>query len=105
MNLPILAGALSTALFAMSYLPMLLKAARTKDLASYSMSNIVMSNVANFVHSAYVFSLPVGPIWFLHSFYVFASALMLIWLLRFRHDADDADSSVHRAVQSVSLTP
>ncbi|MGO4103153.1 hypothetical protein AB4Y63_04315 [Leifsonia sp. YAF41] len=84
MNLPILAGALSTILFALSYLPMLHKAARTKDLSSYSLSNITITNVGNVVYSLYVFSLPVGPIWVLHSFYLVASALMLLWFLRFR---------------------
>lgn len=83
MNLPILAGTVSTVLFALSMLPMLIKAARTKDLASYSLGNLFMSNVANMIHSVYVFSLPAGPIWLLHSTYVVASALMLVWCLRY----------------------
>lgn len=78
-----LAGALSTVLFAAGMLPMLLKAARTKDLASYSLGNLVLSNVANAVHSVYVFSLPAGPIWVLHLAYVLAAALMLAWGLRY----------------------
>ncbi|HEY9499427.1 MAG TPA: hypothetical protein VIQ78_10430 [Terrimesophilobacter sp.] len=86
MNVPILAGTISTALFAVSMLPMLRKAARTRDLASYSLSYLAMTNLANVVHSLYVFSLPVGPIWLLHTFYVVAAALMLIWFLRYRHD-------------------
>lgn len=85
MNIPILAGAISTVLFAVSMLPMLRKAARTRDLASYSLSYLAMTNLANVVHSLYVFSLPVGPIWVLHAFYVVASALMLIWFLRYRN--------------------
>ncbi|MEX1078346.1 MAG: hypothetical protein WED09_04490 [Homoserinimonas sp.] len=84
MNLAILAGSTSTILFAVSYLPMLLKAARTKDLASYSLGNIAMGNLANVVHSVYVFSLPIGPIWFLHTFYLVTSLLMLVWFIRFR---------------------
>jgi len=64
---------------------MLIKAARTRDLASYSLGNLLLSNVANVVHSVYVFSLPAGPIWLLHSSYVIASALMLVWCLRYRH--------------------
>lgn len=84
MNLAILAGTTSTVLFALSYLPMLRKAARTRDLASYSLGNIATSNLANLVHSVYVFSLPIGPIWFLHLFYLVASALMLVWFIRFR---------------------
>ncbi|MBT2537161.1 hypothetical protein [Arthrobacter sp. ISL-69] len=85
MNLPVLAGTFSTVLFALGMLPMLLKAARTKDLASYSLSNLVLSNVANAVHSVYVFHLPAGPIWLLHAVYVVASALMLVWWLRYRN--------------------
>jgi hypothetical protein len=84
MDLAVFAGVLSTGLFAMSYLPMLVKAARTRDLSSYSLGNLAITNLGNAVHSLYVFSLPVGPIWFLHSFYLVASALMLIWFVRFR---------------------
>jgi uncharacterized protein with PQ loop repeat len=84
MDLDVLAGILSTGLFAMSYLPMLVKAARTRDLSSYSLGNIAITNVGNAVYSVYVFSLPFGPIWFLHTFYLVASALMLLWFLRYR---------------------
>lgn len=84
MNIPLLAGTVSTVLFAASMLPMLLKAVRTKDLGSYSVGNIALTNIANAVHSFYVFDLPAGPVWLLHSFYVVASALMLIWCLRYR---------------------
>ena len=76
---PVLAGMASTALFVGSYLPMLVKAFRTRDLASYSLGNLVLANVGNAVHSVYVFSLPVGPIWFLHAFYVLGTLLMLVW--------------------------
>ena len=62
---------------------MLGKAARTKDLTSYSSSNLVLANVGNAVYSVYVFHLPPGPIWLLHSFYVVSSALMLLWSLRY----------------------
>jgi hypothetical protein len=60
------------------------KAHRTRDLASYSLGNLLLANVGNAVHSVYVFSLPVGPIWALHSFYLTTSGLMLIWWLRYR---------------------
>lgn len=86
-TLPVLAGMISTSLFAVSMLPMLLKAFRTKDLSSYSLGNIATSNVANLIHSVYVFSLPFGPIWLLHSFYLVATALMLVGYLRFRRPA------------------
>ena len=80
-SLPVLAGSVSTLLFVASTLPMLVKAARTRELGSYSVGNLALANVANVVHSVYVFSLPVGPIWALHSFYLVTSLAMLImWL-------------------------
>jgi uncharacterized protein with PQ loop repeat len=82
-SVAILAGTVSTVLFALSTLPMLIKAARTKDLASYSRGNMVLANVGNAVHSIYVFQLPAGPIWVLHGFYLVSSALMLFWHLRY----------------------
>ena len=83
MSLPVVAGTISTAIFAVSTLPMLLKAAHTKDLSSYSLGNIVLSNLGNVIHSVYVFHLPVGPAWVLHSFYLVTTALMLFWYLRY----------------------
>ena len=88
----------STGLFAVSYLPMLLKALHTRDLDSYSLGYLALSNVANAVHSVYVVSLPPGPIWLLHFFYVVASAVLLIWYLRFRsvHNHPTAPASPRR---------
>ncbi len=83
MNLPVMAGTISTILFVLSYLPMLRKAFRTKDLRSYSFNNILLANGGNIVHSLYVFNLPPGPIWLLHSFYLVTTGLMLAWYLRY----------------------
>ena len=82
-GLPVLAGTVSTLIFASSVLPMLVKAVRTRDLSSYSLGNIVLSNVGNVIHSVYVFSLPPGPIWAMHSFYLVATGLMLFWYMRY----------------------
>ena len=82
-SVPLAAGAIATIVFAASALPMLGKARRTKDLASYSRSNLVLANVGNLVYSLYVFSLPPGPIWLLHTFYAVTSALMLLWSVRY----------------------
>lgn len=86
MDVATLAGSFSTALFVGSSLPMLVKAARTRDLDSYSRSQLVLANVGNLVNSCYVFSLPVGPIWFLHLFNLGCTLFMLIWHLRFAED-------------------
>jgi uncharacterized protein with PQ loop repeat len=83
LDIPVVAGAISTMMFAASTLPMLVKAARTKDLGSYSLGNIVLSNVGNLVHSVYVFSLPAGPVWVLHTFYLISTGLMLLWYVRY----------------------
>ena len=83
MNLPVIAGTISTTVFAFSTLPMLSKAFRTKDLKSYSLGNILLANVGNVIHSVYVFSLPSGPIWLLHAFYLVTTGLMLVWYLRY----------------------
>ena len=82
-NLPNIAGIISTALFALGTLPMLVKAFRTRDLASYSLGNLLLNNIGNIIYSMYVFSLPQGPIWFLHSFYLLITGLMLVWYLKY----------------------
>jgi uncharacterized protein with PQ loop repeat len=82
-SLPLAAGTIATVVFACSAVPMLGKAVRSKDLASYSRGNLVLANVGNAIYSLYVFHLPPGPIWLLHTFYVLSSALMLTWSLRY----------------------
>jgi hypothetical protein len=81
-SLPVLAGSVSTAIFIASTLPMLVKAARTKDLASYSLGNILLANIGNLTYAGYVLSLPLGPVWALHGFHLCATGLMLFWYLR-----------------------
>src|SRR5512135_1649713 len=82
-NLSTIAGFISTALFAVGTLPMLTKALRTKDLASYSLGNVLLSNVGNIIYSIYVFQLPPGPVWFLHSYNLLSTGLMLVWYLKY----------------------
>jgi uncharacterized protein with PQ loop repeat len=98
-SMAIVAGTVSTVLFAASVLPMLIKAARTRDLTSYSRGNLVLANVGNAVHSVYVAQLPAGPIWALHSFYVVTSALMLIWHLHYvgASARSDGNPAIHRS--------
>ncbi len=82
-SVPVLAGMVSTVIFAASTLPMLVKAHRTRDLSSYSLGNMLLANLGNAVHSVYVFSLPAGPLWVLHSFYLLSTGLMLTWFVRY----------------------
>ena len=82
-NLPNIAGFISTGLFAVGTLPMLSKAFRSKNLASYSLGNILLSNVGNIIYSVYVFQLPLGPIWFLYLYNLVSTGLMLVWYLKY----------------------
>jgi len=90
-ELALIAGLASTALFVVSYLPMLHRALRTRDLGSYSRPSLGLANVGNVIQAVYVYSLPVGPIWFLHTFYLGASALMLG--LHLRHTGSGTSAS------------
>jgi uncharacterized protein with PQ loop repeat len=94
-----MAGVVSTVIFAVGTLPMMLKAARTKDLGSYSLGQILLNNVGNVVHTVYVVHLPIGPIWWLHAFYLVSTALMLFWYVRYvlrrQPHSRDVHSSTH----------
>ncbi len=78
-----IAGAIATGMFALSHMPMLIKAARTRSLASYSAGQLWTNCTANLVYWVYVSGLPFGPIWFMHSFHTVSMLLMLIWYLRY----------------------
>ena len=78
MNTAMAAGALSTLMFVASNLPMVVRAARTHDLKSYSRGYLVLVNAGNAVYTLYVVSLPAGPIWLLHLVYTAVSAFMLL---------------------------
>lgn len=99
MEFPILAGAISTTIFTLSTLPMLVKAFCTKDLKSYSLGNIGLNNLGNLIHTFYVFNLPPGPIWLLHTFHLVTTALMLLWYLRYEGRRRKAGGSRDASIQ------
>jgi hypothetical protein len=66
-NLQIAAGSVSSPLFIAANGTMLLKAFKTRNLRSYSLSNIVLGNIGNVIHWVYISGLPAGPIWMLHN--------------------------------------
>jgi hypothetical protein len=59
----------------------------TKDLRSYSLAHIVVSNLGNGFYWIYIVTLPFGPIWLMHGFYTISAALMLLWYVRYRKKA------------------
>ena len=75
-------GSVASALFIASHLPMLSRAAKTKDLHSYSFASLLLSNLGNLCYWGYVSTLPIGPIWVMHAFYTVTAALMLAWYVQ-----------------------
>ncbi len=104
-RLPTLAGFLSTGLFAIGTLPMLSKAIRTRNLASYSLGNMIMSNVGNVIYSVYVFQLPAGPVWFLHAYNLVTTAFMLAWYLRYERPTKRLKATKHESRTQYLPTP
>lgn len=98
------AGVIATGLFVLSALPMLVKAARTKDLASYSPANLVVANVGNLAQTLYLTVVPPGPIWALHAFNFATSAIMLLWWIRHRPGSGAEDRSARSSGQ-VGVVP
>lgn len=82
-SVALVAGLVSSALFMSSHVPMLVKAFRTRDLRSYSLLNLALTNLGNGVYWLYIVTLPLGPIWLLHGFYTLVTALMLVGYLRY----------------------
>jgi uncharacterized protein with PQ loop repeat len=105
-DVPVLAGSAATVVFAASILPMLAKAWRTRDVASYSVGNIVLANLGNLLYTVYVLQLPAGPVWALHAFHTLSTALMLVWYVRYVVLRNHARRSVHpmRARRESSIT-
>ena len=81
--LQLAAGTVSSVIFAASILPMLTKVIKTKNLASYSLSQLALANLGNLIYWLYIVSLPVGPVWFLQGFYTITTGLMLLFYLRY----------------------
>jgi uncharacterized protein with PQ loop repeat len=102
-NLPTIAGFISTALFALGTLPMLTKALRTRNLASYSLGNIMLSNVGNIIYSVYVLNLPPGPVWFLHGYNLLTTGLMLVWYVKYQGWCDQPRSACAHAAKRILL--
>lgn len=94
-QIQVYAGVISSVIFIFSNLPMVFKALKTRDLKSYSLGYLALSNLGNLIHWVYISSLPVGPIWFLHGFFTLVTGLMLICYLRF----ELPEISIFRAIR------
>jgi uncharacterized protein with PQ loop repeat len=101
-ELALVAGTAAAAIFMISQLPMLIKARRTKDLASYSIANIGLANVGNVLYAVYIVQVPVGPAWAIHGFNLTTAGLMLFWYLRYgwRHSGEPREVSLYSSSSS-----
>ena len=86
-SVAMIAGFGSSLIFILSNFPMVAKAVRTRNLASYSLGQILLANVGNLLYWLYVAGLPLGPIWFLHGFNTAVALLMLSLYLCFEAKA------------------
>lgn len=102
LDLPLFAGAISSAMFVVGTLPMIYKAFATKSLQSYSLSSLLFNNLGNLLHALYVYSLPPGPLWLLHTFHLITTALMLFWYLRYEGRRKFSESGVPAAWMTVT---
>ena len=90
-ELALFAGSAAAAIFMIAQLPMLIKACRTRNLASYSFANIGLANLGNLLYSVYVLHVPVGPVWAVRLFNQTTSGLMLFLYLRYRRAVRPAE--------------
>ena len=106
MDIQIIAGSTSSMIFIMGTFSMLVKAQRTKDMESYSLSMLLCNNIGNVIYWLYILSLPFGPIYFLHGFYTLSTLLMLVWYLMYRHKphvTQHITQTVKRITQTMEL--
>ena len=103
-SIQFIAGTISSLMFVTGNLPMLHKAFKTKNLKSYSLANIVMSNCGNLLYWLYVASLPIGSIWFLHGFFTLSTALMFIGYIRYELHGSAQPLAVRTKFSVVSRT-
>lgn len=102
LDLPLFAGAISSAMFVVGTLPMIYKAFATKSLQSYSLSSLLFNNLGNLLHALYVYSLPPGPLWLLHTFHLVTTALMLFWYVRYEGRRKFSERGVPAAWMTVT---
>lgn len=81
-TIQVMAGFTSTIMFATGQIPMLIKVFKTRNLQSYSLSNLVIGNLGNLIHWVYLVTIP-GPLWYLHAFFTITTAAMLFFYLRY----------------------
>lgn len=83
-DLQMIAGIISSLIFASGTATMLMKTMKTKEVEAYSLPFLVLTNVGNLVYWLYVLSLPFGPIYVLHGFYTIAMIVMLLYFVFYR---------------------
>ena len=96
-EIQVVSGTVAGLIFAMGSINMVIKAWQTKDLRSYSLSQLVLNNVGNLFYWLYVVSLPLGPIYFMHGFFTLVSLLMLIWYFAYPKASASRNHSIRQS--------
>ena len=102
-EMQLFAGSVSSLIFIMGTLQMVIKALLTKDMDSYSASALVLNNIGNLIHWVYVLSLPPGPIYVLHGFFTLATVFLLIWWMIYHHQPETA-RRITQTTQQITQT-
>lgn len=101
-EIQVVSGTVAGFIFAMGSINMVIKAWQTKDLRSYSLSQLVLNNVGNLFYWLYVVSLPLGPIYFMHGFFTLVSLLMLIWYFAYPKASASGNRSIRQSQRLVA---
>jgi uncharacterized protein with PQ loop repeat len=89
-----IAGFTSSIMFVFGQIPMLIKVFKTRNLESYSLSNLLFANLGNLIHWVYLITIP-GPLWYLHAFFTITTAIMLLLYLRYKTRAEKFGEEKH----------
>jgi hypothetical protein len=76
-HLQFLAGSLSSLIFISSNFPMLWKVIKTRNVKSYSLGQILLRNLGNWIYWIYIASLPIGPAWTLQGLLTLSGLILL----------------------------
>jgi len=104
-QIQMVSGSVAGLIFAAASWNMVVKAWRPKDLGSYSLTQLALTNLGNLFYWLYVISLPIGPIWFMHAFYTLISLLMLVWYFIYRSRPEVRKRAVGELKPNTAIRP
>lgn len=91
MDIQLMAGSISSLIFMMGSLTMVIRAWRTRDMQSYSAAMLILNNIGNIIYWVYLLSLPLGPVHVLQAFYTVTTVFMLVWWVLYHKRPETAE--------------